>query len=116
MIDTGTGKNIMSTETFKNLKIRPQLEKSHDDRPLYGYGGKAPLDVVGSFTSQTAYNDVEIATTWYVVKGDRGTDSLLSFSSSKELGLVAITYSIASNLSEDVLHKYDVVTQTCSYS
>ena len=112
MIDTGTAKNIMSENTFQNLHLTPKLNRDTEARPLYGYGSEHALNVLGTFTADTTYNDVTVQSKWHVVKG--GTDTLLSFGTSKSLGLVEISYSIdttincsANSTSDNLLSEYE---------
>jgi hypothetical protein len=90
LIDTGASINIVDETTFNKLVPQPKL--SFTNTVAYSYNADGPLKLIGEFIASAKSQSTCLKTRFVVVKGSNG--SILSFSTSKELGLVQILNSI----------------------
>ena len=93
LVDTGASVNITSKQVAKQLngKVILQIVKSK----IYAYGSDQPLPVDDRFTAEVSHKSRLLAAEFAVSR--HGDDTLLSYLTATELGLVRI----ASNVSED---------------
>lgn len=93
LVDTGSSINVLSETLFSKMKMKPKLSKP--DTHAYAYGQKQKLPIKGKFTG-TVETPKKIATaTFYVIEGKN--DSLLSYETSVDLGIVPEIKSVTSN-------------------
>ena len=98
LVDTGTTVNIMSHATFQKLSDKPKLCQT--DTKIYPYGQNKPLDIVGQFNACLSSKHNSMCADIYVVK-EYGY-SLLSYTTSTELGLIHIS----SHLQPDIVNDF----------
>ena len=103
LIDSGSGRTVIDEITSKLLDPKPILTPpSKNDRQLYSYDGKSPLETIGSFysvmTCKETQRTIEILIT--VVKGNPG--NLLCFKDARRLNLFGL--SMFSQLDDEYLN------------
>ena len=107
----------MDEATFKKygLDKRVKVRKSRCQIKPYGAASKAnTLPVLGCFEALTESKTKMKVITWQLIKGDTRTEPLLGYNDARDLGMILVTNSIAteSNQSEgtdnlnEVLEKY----------
>ena len=107
----------MDEATFKKygLDKRVKVRKSRCQIKPYGAASKAnTLPVLGCFEVLTESKTKMKVITWQLIKGDTRTELLLGYNDARDLGMILVTNSIAteSNQSEgtdnlnEVLEKY----------
>lgn len=84
MADPGASINILDENEYNRLPNRPELEPSC--LKIYGYQSKAPLRVLGKFTTTLKSDTKRLDDRFYVV--ERSGGSLLSWKTSQELNLL----------------------------
>jgi hypothetical protein len=92
-IDTGASVNILDYDKYKVLKPTPKLTTRV--RPTFGYSSRTALPVIGTFKAFVSSKDGAgkvVEAEFYVIKGDHGR--LLSYKTSKDLGLVHIVRAV----------------------
>ena len=104
VIDTGASVMVMGLQTFNDLTPRPALNSN--TVPIYAYGSKSPLEIVGSFQATVSYKHSTVNTVVFVTM--HSADTLLNFDTASSLGLVTIAYNVHSeeDSSPDFLSDY----------
>ena len=94
LADSGATVNILTQEDYEKLLHRPTLMPHN--RKVFGYGGKVALCVKGKFTaklSAAANNHVSTVEESIIVVAAPGIKSLLSWATSRRLGLIDLVKS-----------------------
>ena len=86
IIDSGASVNLISASTLAAITPRPTPSKS--TIKLFAYGSKTPIDIVGEFRAVFEARQGRINSFVYVVAGR--SESLLSYSTATDLGLIKI--------------------------
>lgn len=86
-LDTGASVNIISSETLKKSAIEHKLSQTRTN--IYSYGTTTSLPIAGCFEASLTKDVVSTQATIYVIEGT--ADSLLSYESALQLGLIQIT-------------------------
>ena len=90
---------------YNKLKSRPKLQKT--SIKIFAFGSKEGLPVIGKTQVNVSFQGRQVTAEFFVVKGV--SESLLSFSTAKELRLIDINvaYNVKTSVSvEDVVDSY----------
>lgn len=90
-IDTGSSANIISQQTYENLKEKIPLEES--SVKLFPYQSKQHLPVRGTITTPIRHGDMETLAKIYVITGQG--ESIISYKTAKQLKLIELTYKVS---------------------
>ena len=94
--------NIVNQKTYDKLG-QPSLRTP--DKPVFPYGSKKPLPILGVFTTDIAYDQRTTTADVYVSK--TGTETLMSFSTGTQLGLIHISYNVTSPVTtENIVNNF----------
>ena len=97
LVDTGSTINLLNETILNKMKTKPKLSKPDTD--AYAYGQKRKLPIKGKFTGTIETSNKITTAMFYVINGNY--DSLISYETSVELGLVPEINSVTSNSVKD---------------
>ena len=81
----------MSQQTFNALKVKPPLQ--HVTTKVFAYGSDNALELIGVFETDIKYKERTVSATFLIAK--TGTQTLLSYDTASDLGLIKIVFNIA---------------------
>ena len=96
--DSGATVNAMVEATFKKygLDERVRIKKSRCQIKPYGSAaGANALPVLGCFDALTESKTKMNVITWQLIKGDTSTEPLLGYEDARDLGMILVANSIA---------------------
>ena len=97
LVDTGSTINLLNETILNKMKTKPTLSKPDTD--AYAYGQKRKLPIKGKFTGTVETSNKITTAMFYVINGNY--DSLISYETSVELGLVPEINSVTLNSVKD---------------
>jgi hypothetical protein len=86
LVDTGAPVNVIDEITYAKFANKAPLEKCNIS--FYGYSAEKPLPILGQFVTQVHYKERSATAGFIVIKGNE--QNLLSFKSSKDLGIILV--------------------------
>ncbi len=86
LVDTGAPVNVIDEITYAKFANKAPLEKCNIS--FYGYSAEQPLPILGQFVTQVQYKERSTTAGFIVIKGNE--QNLLSFKSSKDLGIILV--------------------------
>ena len=94
IIDTGATVNLIEQRDFSPIQNKVKMHPT--SVKVYPYKSCKPLKILGTFSAQVKNSDNSDNAFFFVVPNDRKLGaSLLSFSTARNLGLIALTNRIA---------------------
>lgn len=93
LVDTGSSINLLNETLINKMKTKPTISKP--DTNAYAYGQKQKLPLKGKFITTVETPRKISTTTFYIISGNY--DSLLSYQTSVDLGLVPEINSVTLN-------------------
>ena len=88
LIDSGASVNIMDERTYNTLHPKPTLHK--DKTQIFTYASSTTLPIIGAFVSEVESKHKIVPESKFFVYRGRGHNSLLSYQTATELGLIEI--------------------------
>uniref|UniRef100_A0A669DPM2 Gypsy retrotransposon integrase-like protein 1 n=1 Tax=Oreochromis niloticus TaxID=8128 RepID=A0A669DPM2_ORENI len=101
LIDSGATANCLTEATYNKLTPRPMLTST--DIKIYPYHSSTSLPVCGAFRCSVEKQDKTVRCSFFVIKG--GGFNILSFETSKDLGLLHIVTAVTSQSQRSVAAK-----------
>ena len=102
IIDTGSSINLMGMDVYENLSEKPQL-KTNNLPHVYAYGESKHMKIRGKFHVPIHHKNNKSDLTFYV--SENPGDILLSYATSRELGMINIINNIDCNTTEQIVEE-----------
>lgn len=93
LVDTGSSINLLNESALQRMKTRPRISKT--DTKAYAYGQKQKLPIKGKISAEVEASKKITTATFYIIGGSN--DSLLSYDTSVQLGLIPEINSVSSS-------------------
>ena len=93
IIDSGSSINIIDEKQWLSMRDRPLLRQAQS--PIYAYGSKQPINIIGIFDSTVEVGSEITTATFYVTRGSNV--SLMSYNTATDLNLLKINVNSISN-------------------
>ena len=91
LIDTGAPVNVIDERMFGELACKPDLRPCKVE--FFGFGSAQPLDIVGQFSTEIAFNGQSLKVGFLVKRGE--SERLLCFTTSTLLGIIRVFNNVA---------------------
>ncbi|RNA00073.1 RNA-directed DNA polymerase [Brachionus plicatilis] len=101
IVDSGSPINLIGTNDFYKIKIRPRLEKCANS--FHSYMSKQKLPIIGKFRTELEFSNKVIATEFYVVEGN--AERILSSKTSQQLELIKFHPEVSGDKTGNQLNK-----------
>lgn len=85
LADSGSTVNILSTETYKTLRVNRDLERT--DTNVFPYNSSTALKILGTFNANVSHGDNTVIAKFHVVPGN--ACPIISWETSQQLGLLS---------------------------
>ena len=103
IIDTGSSINLMGMDVYENLSEKPEL-KTNNLPHVYAYGESKHMKIRGKFHVPIHHKNNKSDVTFYV--SENPGDILLSYATSRELGMINIINNIDCNTTEQIVEEF----------
>ena len=90
LIDSGASVNVLARHHYEKLSLQDVPGLQNTNIRIYPYGSKRPIPLLGKLDTCVTLNGLTTSVPFYVVNGNH--QSLLSYTTAHELGLVKITH------------------------
>ena len=95
LVDTGSSINLLNETVVDKMKTKPKISKPDTSTSAYTYGQKQKLLILGKIMATVETSKKIAPATFYIINGNY--DSLISYETSVDLGLVPEINSVSSN-------------------
>ena len=112
----GASTDIMDKAAFPKIKQTQPIKLTEDRCRIFAYGSQSRLSVLGKFDAIIRANGKQVTSTVHVLQGTH--ESLLSYATASELGLVDIKINnimLCSNLIEQYLSVFQEIGELKDY-
>ena len=86
LVDTGTNVNIIASDTYYSLKLRPALQPSQVH--AYGFNSKTKIPLLGEFHTTIRFRHRSVRAKYLVLDGK--ADDIIGYSTASALGIIKI--------------------------